>query len=250
MSSRVINQLIRVSSCFLEYSILIRFTRGVTASRSLPSTVGRSSRTFSLYGPKSRCSSTPTREFYHPQSSRETSLTGLGKSSFVASRALWALLVQQEARTPNGDVNVNASSLGLIPIGISQPVKSIPSAPTTRVPKRRWCANAPPGLYCALGPTLPRQPRHLADREFAAPISCPWKPRMPGFRYSGFGPPVRTRINGLDQFRESPFAISNGHGIHTSPTLICRCARGIVPSRVYGLNLPQLLSDPTILRIS
>jgi hypothetical protein len=145
---------------------------------------------------------------------------------------------------------VNASGLGLIPIGISQPVRSTLSVPTTRMPKRRWCANAPPGLYCALGPTLPRQPRHLADREFAAPISCPWKPRMPGFRYSGFGPPVRTRINGLDQFGESPFAISNGHGIHTSPTPICRCARGIVPSRVYGLNLPQLLSDPTILRIS
>jgi hypothetical protein len=28
MSSRVISQLIRVSSCLLEYSILVRFTRG------------------------------------------------------------------------------------------------------------------------------------------------------------------------------------------------------------------------------
>jgi hypothetical protein len=145
---------------------------------------GRPPGSSQIHGPKSRCSSTPTREFYHPQSSRETSLTGLGKSSFVDSRALWALLVQQEARTPNCDVNVNASSLGLIPIGISQPVKSIPSAPTTRVPKRRWYANAPPGLHYALGPTLPRRPRGLADRGFATPNLCPWKPRMPGFRYS------------------------------------------------------------------
>ena len=38
-------------------------------------------------------------------------------------------------------------------------------------------------------------------------ISCPWKPRIPRFRYSGFTPPVHARINGLDPVEKSPFAI-------------------------------------------
>jgi hypothetical protein len=53
-------------------------------------------------------------------------------------------------------------------------MKSTPSAPTTRMPKRRWYANAPPGLHYALGPTLPRRPRDLADREFATPNLLPF----------------------------------------------------------------------------
>jgi hypothetical protein len=156
----------------------------MTTSRSLPSTVGRSSRTLLTLRPEesmlfhshSGVLSPTVFSGDFPYGTREVEFRGL--------TGLGALLVQQEARTPNCDVNVNASSLGLILIGISQPVKSIPSTPTTRVPKRRWYANAPPGLHYALGPTLPRRPRGLADRGFATPNLCPWKPRMPGFRYS------------------------------------------------------------------
>jgi hypothetical protein len=149
---------------------------------------GRSSRTFSLHGPKSRCSSTPTREFNHPQSSRETSLSKLGKSGFADPRALWALLVQQE--TPNPELRCQRHCLAL------------------RQPERR---NADGTRTRQLGstmlwdPTPPRQPRDFTDREFATPNILPLeKPEGRDFQYSGSVPPVHARINDLDQIGKSP----------------------------------------------
>jgi hypothetical protein len=69
---------------------------------------------------------------------------------------------------------------------------------------------------------------------------------MPGFRYSGFVPPVHPQINGLDQNQEIALRDFNVHGIISLANSIRRCAMEIAPSWVYGLNPSQLLPDLTI----
>jgi hypothetical protein len=95
-------------------------------------------------------------------------------------------------------------------VGLGESLLATPSLYlfNPRVSKLRCHVSTPPGLHYALGPTLPRRPRDLADREFATPNLLPWKPRMLGFRYSGFVPPIHPQINDPDQIGRSHFAIS------------------------------------------
>jgi hypothetical protein len=72
-------------------------------------------------------------------------------------------------------------------------------------------------------------------------ISCPWKPRMPGFRYSGSVPPVHARINGLDQIGKSP-----SRGFAPRPLVFpppeTRCPEVAIPDVAGSANNHESLS--------
>jgi hypothetical protein len=95
-------------------------------------------------------------------------------------------------------------------------------------------------------PTLPRQPRDLADREFTTPNLLPLETPnagIPILRIRATCPPSdqRSRSN-----REIALRDFNVHGIIALANSIRRCAMEIAPSWVYGLNPSQLLPDLTI----
>jgi hypothetical protein len=77
-------------------------------------------------------------------------------------------------------------------------------------------------------------------------ISSPGKPRIPGFRYSRFLPPVHARINGLDQVGKSPFAISMCMGLFPLPldSPMCDEKRSFVRLWLKPLAAPSRSNDP------
>jgi hypothetical protein len=136
---------------------------------------------------------------------------------------------------------VNALGLSLIPIGTSQPVRSIPSAPTARMP------NADGTRTCHLDSTALRDPRYHVNLGISwiassqLQISRPWKPRMSGFRYFGSVPPVHARISGPDQIGKLP-----SRGFVPRPPVFplpeIRCPEFTIPDATGSASDPMSLS--------
>jgi hypothetical protein len=153
----------------------------------------------------------------------------------------------EKPRTPNCDVNGQC---------LRASVLSLPGYQNLRghclALQQPECRNADSTRTRHMGSTISGTPRYhvnLGTSRIASSrpqISCLWKPRMSGFRYSGFVPPVHPQINGLDQNREIALRDFNVHGIISLANSIRRCAMEIAPSWVYGLNPSQLLPDLTI----
>jgi hypothetical protein len=105
---------------------------------------GRSARTFTLHGPKSRCSSTPL------GSSTHSLLSNLPRTCY---REIGPREIAKPTVLSLGEANPEIPMVKGQPRGISTRGANLDLS-TSRVPKLRCHASTPPGLHCASGVPL------------------------------------------------------------------------------------------------
>jgi hypothetical protein len=174
-----------------------------------PSAGGRSSRTFTLHGPKSSSSSNSLGSPL-PQSSRCLPFRNSGNRVSRTREPCVHLSCNMKTRTPTRDVNgQRPRSIGDILIGKMAVVLPHTSCNTNlRVSKPRSLTNAPPGLhYASRVPHCHVGLRDFADRGSTIPKSLPLEtPECRNSDIFGFMPSVPPTIDGSDQIGESHFA--------------------------------------------